>query len=82
MRETPSEPGRRGMKAFLVASVPADSPDNREEAAVNTPVMGMPFFFFPILLILGGLATAVVCRGFQNRLFQGFEGFIHQWMGG
>jgi len=47
---------------------------------LSAPLIGMHFLSFLILLILSALAAAVVHWGFRYRLFQGFDGFIAQWM--
>ncbi len=44
------------------------------------PLIGMPFLSFLILLITSALAAAIVHRGFRYRLFNGWEGYLGQWM--
>jgi uncharacterized membrane protein YeaQ/YmgE (transglycosylase-associated protein family) len=47
---------------------------------MNSPLIGMHFLSFLILLILSASAAAVVHWGFRYRLFQGFDGFLGQWI--
>lgn len=47
---------------------------------MSAPLIGMPFLSFLILLILSAFAAAVVHWAFRYRLFQGFDGFIAQWI--
>lgn len=51
-----------------------------KEVPLSAPLIGMPFLSFLILLLLSALAAAVVHWGFRYRLFQGFDGFIAQWI--
>jgi hypothetical protein len=47
---------------------------------VNAPLIGMSFPSFLVLLILSAIAAAIVHWGFRYRLFNGFDGYIGQWM--
>ena len=47
---------------------------------MSAPLIGMSFPSFLVLLILSAIAAAVVHWGFRYRLFQGFDGFIGQWI--
>jgi uncharacterized membrane protein YeaQ/YmgE (transglycosylase-associated protein family) len=47
---------------------------------MSTPLIGMPFPSFLILLILSGIAAAIVHWGFRYRLFKGLDGFFGQWI--
>ena len=43
-------------------------------------MIGMAFVPFLVLLILSAFAATVVHRGFRYRLFNGWDGFLGQWM--
>jgi uncharacterized membrane protein YeaQ/YmgE (transglycosylase-associated protein family) len=47
---------------------------------MSAPLIGMPFLPFLVLLILSAIAAAVVHWGFRYRLFNGWDGYIGQWM--
>lgn len=47
---------------------------------MSAPLIGMPFSSFLVLVILSGIAAAVVHWGFRYRLFKGIDGFLGQWM--
>ena len=47
---------------------------------MNAPLIGMPFSPFLALLIISGVAAAIVHWGFRYRLFSGWDGFVGQWM--
>lgn len=47
---------------------------------MSAPLIGMSFFPFLILLILSGFAAAIVHWVCRYRLFNGFDGFIGQWI--
>ena len=47
---------------------------------MNSPLIGMPFLPFLVLLILSAIAAAIVHWGFRYRLFDGIDGFMGQWM--
>jgi uncharacterized membrane protein YeaQ/YmgE (transglycosylase-associated protein family) len=44
------------------------------------PLIGMSFLPFLVLLVLSAFAAAVVHGAVHYRLFEGFDGFIGQWM--
>ena len=47
---------------------------------MSAPLIGMAFPSFLVLLILSAIAAAVVHWVVRYRLFQGFDGFIAQWI--
>lgn len=47
---------------------------------MSAPLIGMPFFPFLVLLILSAIAAAIVHWGFRYRLFNGWDGYLGQWM--
>ena len=47
---------------------------------MSAPLIGMPFPSFLVLLIISAIAAAIVHGGFRYRLFDGWEGFVGQWM--
>jgi uncharacterized membrane protein YeaQ/YmgE (transglycosylase-associated protein family) len=47
---------------------------------VSAPLIGMHFLPFLILLILSAFAAAVVHWAVRYRLFEGFDGFVAQWI--
>jgi hypothetical protein len=47
---------------------------------MSSPLIGMPFLPFLLLLILSAIAAAIVHWGFHYRLFDGMDGFMGQWM--
>jgi hypothetical protein len=47
---------------------------------MSAPLIGMPFPPFLTLVIISGVAAAIVHGGFRYRLFDGWEGFVGQWM--
>lgn len=47
---------------------------------MNAPLIGMSFLPFLALLILSAIAAAIVHWGFHYRLFNGWDGYIGQWM--
>lgn len=47
---------------------------------MSAPLIGMPFPSFVVLLIVSGIAGAIVHWGFRYRLFNGIDGCMGQWM--
>jgi uncharacterized membrane protein YeaQ/YmgE (transglycosylase-associated protein family) len=47
---------------------------------MSAPLIGMPFASFVVLLIVSGIAGAIVHWGFRYRLFNGVDGCLGQWM--
>ena len=47
---------------------------------MSAPMIGMSFPAFLVLLILSAIAAAVVHWGFRYRLFDGWDGYLGQWM--
>jgi hypothetical protein len=47
---------------------------------VSAPLIGMSFGSFVVLLIASAIAAGIVHWGFRYRLFEGFTGFLGQWM--
>ena len=47
---------------------------------MSAPLIGMPFPAFLVLLVLSTIAAAIVHWGFRYRLFDGWDGFVGQWM--
>ena len=47
---------------------------------MSAPLIGMPFPPFLVLLIISGVGAAIVHWGFRYRLFDGWDGFVGQWM--
>jgi hypothetical protein len=47
---------------------------------MSAPLIGMPFLPFLALLIISGVAAAIVHWGFRYRLLDGWDGFLGQWM--
>ncbi len=47
---------------------------------MSAPLIGMPFPPFLVLLIISGIAAAIIHSGLRYRLFDGWEGFVGQWM--
>src|SRR5690349_17941275 len=58
----------------------ADAVRIRRRFPVSAPLIGMPFGSFLLLLVLSGIAAAIIHWGFRYRLFQGMDGFFGQWM--
>jgi hypothetical protein len=44
------------------------------------PLIGMSFPSFLVLLIVSAIAAAIVHWGFRYRLFDGWDGYVGQWM--
>lgn len=47
---------------------------------MSAPLIGMQFSSFLVLLVISAIAAATVHWGFRYRLFNGFDGYIGQWM--
>jgi hypothetical protein len=47
---------------------------------MSAPLIGMSFSSFFVLLIISGIAAGVVHWQTGYRLFDGFDGFVGQWM--
>ena len=47
---------------------------------MSAPLIGMPFPSFFVLLIVSGIAAAMVHWGFRYRIFDGIDGFVGQWI--
>src|SRR5215470_11158462 len=47
---------------------------------MTAPLIGMSFPSFLVLLVLSAIAAAVVHWGFRYRLFDGWDGYLGQWM--
>ncbi|HKV25311.1 MAG TPA: hypothetical protein VJN93_12025 [Candidatus Acidoferrum sp.] len=47
---------------------------------MSAPLIGMGFHSFAVLFVLSAIAAGIVHWGFGYRLFQGFDGFIGQWI--
>jgi uncharacterized membrane protein YeaQ/YmgE (transglycosylase-associated protein family) len=47
---------------------------------MSAPLIGMRFLSFLILVILSGIAAAIIHWGCRYRLFKGIDGFFGQWM--
>jgi len=47
---------------------------------MSAPLIGMSFPPFLVLLIISAIAAAIIHWGFRYRLFDGWDGFVGQWM--
>jgi hypothetical protein len=47
---------------------------------MSAPLIGMSFPSFLVLLIVSAIAAAFIHWGLRYRLFDGWEGFVGQWM--
>lgn len=47
---------------------------------MSAPLIGMSFVSFVVLLIVSGIAGAIVHWGFRYRLFNGIDGYMAQLM--
>ena len=47
---------------------------------MSAPLIGMPFPPFLVLLVLSAIAAGIVHWGFRYRLFDGWDGYVGQWM--
>lgn len=47
---------------------------------MSAPLIGMSFASFVVLLIISGIAGAIVHWGFRYRLFNGIDGCLAQWI--
>lgn len=47
---------------------------------MNAPLIGMSFLSFLILLILSAFAAAIMHWVIRYRVFQGFDGFVGEWV--
>lgn len=47
---------------------------------MGAPLIGMSFPSFLVVSILSAIAAAIVHWGFRYRLFEGWEGYLGQWM--
>ena len=47
---------------------------------MSAPLIGMPFVSFLVLLVVSAIAAAIVHWGLDYRLFEGWDGFVGQWI--
>ena len=47
---------------------------------MSAPLIGMSFPSFLVLLIVSAIAAAILHWGFRFRLFDGWDGYLGQWM--
>ena len=47
---------------------------------MSTPLIGMSFQSFLVVGILSAIAAAIVHWGLRYRLFDGWDGYVGQWM--